>query len=197
MTIRHSRSRFGSSKGQTLIEFAVVLPFLMLVFLGVVEFGYLLLDQHVVTKLSREGSNLTSRNTSLQDAAAAMRGMGTRPVNFDASSRMILSVIKMVATTGTANFNKQVLYARYEYGALAATSKLNTAGSPSFGPAPEYTATNSDNNTSLQVTNLPAGLMVPGGMLYVTEIYTTHPRLTPLDRFGVTVPTTLYSIAYF
>jgi hypothetical protein len=136
MTTRHSRSRFGSSKGQTLVEFAVVLPFIMLVFLGVVEFGYLLLDQHVVTKLSREGSNLTSRNTSLQDAAAAMRGMGTRPVNFDASSRMILSVIKMVATTGTANYNKQVLYARYEYGALAATSKLQTAGTPSFGPAP-------------------------------------------------------------
>jgi Flp pilus assembly protein TadG len=190
-------SRFGSSRGQTLIEFAIVLPFLMVVFLGVVEMSYLLLDQHVVTKLSREGSNLTSRNTTLQDAATAMRGMSTRPVNFDTSSRLILSVIKMVGTTGTSNYNKEVLYARYSYGSLAGVSKLTTRGSPSFGPAPDYQAANSDNDTSLQMTNLPAGLMVPGGMLYVTEIYSTHPLITPLDRFGITLPTQLYSIAYF
>jgi Flp pilus assembly protein TadG len=195
--MKTKRSRLGSSSGQTLIEFALVLPFLMLVFLGVVEMGYLLLDQHVVTKLSREGSNLISRNTSLQDATTAMRGMSTRPVNFDASSRLILSVIKMVATTGTSNYNKEVLYARYEYGSLSAVSKLTTRGAPSFGPAPDYQAANSDNDTSLQMTNLPAGLMVPGGMLYVTEIYSTHPLITPMDRFGVTLPTRLYSIAYF
>ncbi len=68
---------------------------------------------------------------------------------------MIFSVIKMVATTGSANYNKEVLYARYGYGSLAASSKLNTAGAPSFGTAPDYQATNSDNNTSLQMTNLP------------------------------------------
>ena len=34
-------------------------------------------------------------------------------------------------------------------------------------------------------------------MIYVTEIYTKHVLLTPLDRFGITVPQTLYSIAYF
>ena len=41
--------------------------------LGVVETSYGLLDQHVVTKLTREGSNLISRDTSLQDAAAVWR----------------------------------------------------------------------------------------------------------------------------
>jgi hypothetical protein len=34
-------------------------------------------------------------------------------------------------------------------------------------------------------------------MLYVTEIYTSHPLITPLDRLGITLPSTLYSIAYF
>ena len=38
---------------------------------------------------------------------------------------------------------------------------------------------------------------VPGGMTYITEVYTTHILITPLDRFGITVPGTLYSIAYF
>ena len=46
--------------------------------------SYALLDQHVVTKLTREGSNLISRNTSLLDTATAIRNMSTRPVNFNA-----------------------------------------------------------------------------------------------------------------
>jgi hypothetical protein len=38
---------------------------------------------------------------------------------------------------------------------------------------------------------------VTGGMLYVTEIYSTHTLITPFNRFGISVPGTLYSIAYF
>jgi hypothetical protein len=192
------RRRFVSSQGQTLVEFAMVLPFLIIVMLGVIEFGYLLLDEHVVTKLSREGSNLISRNTSLVDAVTAMKGMSTRPVNLDSSgSRLIFSVVKNVATTSASNYSKEVLYQRYEYGGLSAQSTLRTRGTPSFGAAPEYIAPNSDNDTNLQITNLPPGLTVTGDMLYVTEIFSLHPLITPLDRFGITIPQTLYSIAYF
>ena len=191
------RRRFASSQGQTLVEFAMVLPILLVIMLGVIEFGYLLLDEHVVTKLTREGSNLISRNTSLLDAVTAMKGMSTRPVNLDSGSRLIFSVVKNVATTGANNFNKDVLYQRYEYGTLSAQSALTTRGSGSFGGAPDYQAVNSDNDTNLQITNLPAGLTVAGDMLYVTELYTLHPLITPLNRFGITIPQTLYSIAYF
>lgn len=190
------KSLFNSS-GQSIVEFALILPLVMVVLLGVIELSYALLDEHVVTKLTREGSNLISRDASLQDAATAMRSMSTRPVNFDTSSKVIFSVIRRVATTGASNFNKDVLYQRYEYGALSATSQLTTRGAGSFGPAPDYQAANSDNDTSLQLTNLPSNLLITGGMLYVTEIYTTHTLITPFDRFGISVPSTLYSIAYF
>lgn len=187
----------SSSSGQSIVEFALILPLVMVVLLGVIELSYALLDEHVVTKLTREGSNLISRDTSLQDAATAMRSMSTRPVNFDTSSKVIFSVVRRVATTGASNFNRDVLYQRYEYGALSATSQLTTRGTGSFGPAPDYQAANSDNDTSLQLTNLPSNLLITGGMLYVTEIYTTHTLITPFDRFGISVPSTLYSIAYF
>jgi hypothetical protein len=191
--------RFLNPAGQTLIEFVMVLPFVLLIILGVVEVGYLLLDQHVVTKLSREGSNLISRNTSLQDAAAAMTNMSSRPVDFTGSSKLIFSVIRNVATTGSSNYNTAVLYERLEIGNLAMSSALTTRGPASFGSAPDYQAANSDNNTNLQLTNLPPNLITTGGMLYVTEIYSSHTRITPLDRLGLglTVPQTLYSIAYF
>jgi hypothetical protein len=57
---------------------------------------------------------------------------------------------------------------------------------------------NSDTDTNLRITNLPANVDLSlGGLLYVAEVFTQHAPLTPLDKFGVTVPPTLRSIAYF
>jgi uncharacterized protein (UPF0333 family) len=195
MTFISQRAR--DARGQSLLEFALVLPLILVVILGVIEVSYALLDQHVVTKLSREGSNMISRDASLLDAANAMKNMSSGPVNFATSSTLILSVIKMVNTAGAGNFNQAVLYQRYQVGAIAASSTLLTAGAGAFGGAPDYLAANSDNDGNLRLLNLPANLMVPGGLLYVTEIYSTHPLITPFDKLGIQVPQTLYSIAYF
>jgi hypothetical protein len=197
---RFTRRRHQSGEsGQSLMEFAICLPLVCILVLGVVEVGYALLDQQVVNKLSREGSNLISRDTSLQDAAVAMASMSSRPVNFsDGSSKLIFSVLRKGGTSGTANYNQVTLYQRYVYGSGPGSSKLNTAGSGSYAGPPDYTASNADNDTRLQITNLPDSLITdPNGMLYVTEIYSRHPIITPFDRFGVTVPQILYSIAYF
>jgi Flp pilus assembly protein TadG len=190
-------NKIRRARGQSMVEFAMVLPMILLLVLGVIEAGYALLDQHVVAKLTREGSNLISRDTSLQDALSAMKTMTTSPVNFDASSRVIFSVILKGQTVGTPNYNKDFLYQRFSYGAVAGTSKVATKGTGAFGPAPEYQAVNADNDTNLQVTNLPVVIAAPGGMIYITEIYSTHKVITPFDKLGVTMPKTLYSIAYF
>jgi Flp pilus assembly protein TadG len=188
--------RRQKDRGQSLVEFALVLPLLLVTVLGVVEISFVLLDQHIVTKLSREGANLISRSTTLGDAAMAVRNMASRPVDLPTNSRMILSVIRNVPTIGAANYNKSILAQRHIYGNLSKSSKILTAGTPSFGPGPEYQASNQDNNTALQVTNAPITLPL-GGSLYIMELYSTHPTITPLAGFGIQVPETLYSIAYF
>jgi hypothetical protein len=191
------RRLLRSEGGQSLLEFALVIPLILMLALGVIEASYAILDQHIVTKLTREGSNLISRDTTLTDAVTAMKNMSSRPVNFDdGSSKVIFSVIKRVGTVGASNYNHDIMYQRNEYGSLARSSALQFGGG-SFGSAPDFEANNSDNDTRLQVTNLPANLTTLGGMLYVTEIYTRHTLLTPLDRLGVSMPDTLYSIAYF
>jgi len=189
----------SDARGQSIVEFALVFPFLVVLVLGLTELGYALLDSHIVTKLTRESSNLISRDSSLQDAATAITSMSSGPVNFtNGSSKIIFSVIRKVDTVGAANYGKPVLYQRYTYGSFGGNSGLTTSGAGSFGSAPDYLAANSDGDTRLQVTNLPNAAAMPlGGMTYVTEIYTRHTLITPLDRFGITVPTTLYSIAYF
>jgi Flp pilus assembly protein TadG len=191
--------RLRASEGQAVVETALIMPLVVVLVLGVVEFSYALLDAHVVTKATREGSNLISRNVSLQDAVTAMKNMSDRPLNFtDGSSKVIFSVLKRGATSGTTNFNQNILYQRLVSGTYAGTSKLTTRGAGSFGGAPDYQAANADTDANLQVTNVPAGLLVTtGGMIYVTEIYTAHTLLTPLANLGLSLPQTLYSIAYF
>jgi TadE-like protein len=191
------KRRLADTSGQSLVEFAIVLPIAMLLTLGVVEVGYALYDQHVITRLTREGSNLISRDATLEQAEAAMKSIASGPVNFDSDSRLIFSVIKRGATTGTTNFDRLILYQRREFGSIPGTSALRTVGAGSFSGPPNYEAVNSDGNANLQLTNVGNLVLVPGGMIYVTEIFTRHDPITPFDRFGVTMPRTLYSIAYF
>jgi hypothetical protein len=99
---------------------------------------------------------------------------------------------------GTANYDKIFLYQRHSYGAMATSSKLTLRGSGTFGGAPDYIAVNANDNVGLQVMNVPNNLIVPlGGVLYITEVATTHELLTPLANFGIALPSTVYSIAYF
>jgi hypothetical protein len=187
-----------SARGQSLIEFTLVAPIILMLVLGVAEVGYALLDQHIVTKLTREGSNLISRDTSLEDAATAMRNLTQGSVDFAAGSKLIFSVVRKGATTGTPNYNQLVLYQRLEIGNGPGSSRIATRGGGTFRGAPDYEAVNSDSNTGLQVTNLPSNLVASrGGMIYITEIYTPRRSIAPFDRFGVSLPETLYSIAYF
>ena len=69
-----------------------------------------------------------------------------------------------------------------QFGSFAATSRLTT-GTAAYGGPPDYLATNPDTNTGLQVTNFSDSIInVNGGFLYVTEIFTRHNLITPLDR---------------
>lgn len=195
------KQRVSNHRGQSLIEFALIMPFILLVALGVIEVGYALLDQHVVTKLSREGSNLISRDVTIFDAATALRTMSTRPVDLTAAnqSRVIFTVLRRGTTVGTANYNQVIAYQRYAFGGLTGVqSVLQTSGSGAYNGAPDFEAVNADTDTRIQVPTLPANLTIAlNGSLYVTEIFTNHALITPLSGFGVTVPSTLYSIAYF
>jgi len=46
--------RLKSHKGQTIVEFAMILPLLLIMILGVIDFGILLYNKAVITNASRE-----------------------------------------------------------------------------------------------------------------------------------------------
>jgi hypothetical protein len=185
-----------TQQGQALAEFGLVLPVLLLLVLGVVEFGYAIYRSMLIDVLAREGSNLISRETTIQDAETALRAAASTPVRFDANGRVIFSVIKL--GTGGSNRNRAIISQRYTFGSLAASSVLGSPPSSSYNAAPDYLAKDADNDASIRIGTLPNGLTLSAGQaVYVTEIFVRHSAVSPITRLGITMPSTLYASAYF
>lgn len=53
-----SPARLRSQRGNALIEFALVLPLLLLIFAGIVDFGFLFQRYEVITNAAREGARI-------------------------------------------------------------------------------------------------------------------------------------------
>jgi hypothetical protein len=185
------------SKGSTIVEFVIVLPILLLLILGVIEIGYALYENHLIVKLAREGANLISRQSTLQEAETAIVGAAMPPVAFNADGKLILSVIKL--GTGGANLNTPIVYQRRVVGSLDANSVLGNPLTTSFSGAPDYTAVDPDNDAGIRIPGtLPNGLtLTPGQSVFVTEVFTRHTVVTPLASFGLQLPANLYASAYF
>ena len=54
----------SSESGNAVVEFALVLPFLLLILFGIVNFGVLMYNQSVITNAAREGARWASIHTS-------------------------------------------------------------------------------------------------------------------------------------
>jgi Flp pilus assembly protein TadG len=54
------RSRLASQRGAQLIEFALVLPVMLLVLAGILDMGFLFKDYQVVTNAAREGARMAT-----------------------------------------------------------------------------------------------------------------------------------------
>src|SRR5688572_10880840 len=189
------KSLARNTGGQSVVEFAMVLPLLLLLVLGVIEVGYALYENHLIIKLAREGSNLISRQSTLAEAESAIVGATSAPIAFNSNGRLILSVIKL--GTGGANQGIPIISQRRAVGSLSANSVLGEPSSSAYNGSPNYSAQNADNDTTIRVSGaLPNGLTLTAGQsVYITEIYTRHNLLTPFEKFGIDLPSNLYASA--
>ncbi|MDP3876992.1 MAG: pilus assembly protein [Methylobacter sp.] len=60
-----------TQKGTSTVEFAMILPFLLIIFFGIMEFGILLYDKAVITNASREAarSGIAFKSPKLSNSA--------------------------------------------------------------------------------------------------------------------------------
>lgn len=56
------KRKVGKHKGQALVELALILPLILLLILGAMDFGRMFYHKIVITNAAREGANYLSRN---------------------------------------------------------------------------------------------------------------------------------------
>jgi Flp pilus assembly protein TadG len=192
----------GNAGGQSFVEFAMVLPLMLLMGLGVIEVAYALYADHLIAKLAREGSNLISRQTYIQDAETALLAGSSAPLNLNSSSGKLIFSAVTIGSSG-ANNGKIIIIKRRTVGTLTGKSAVDGTTSPptsSYNGAPDYTAKDSNNDSAIQgTTTLPNGMVLSSGqVLYVTEVFTNRGDITPFSRFYKwALPTSLYAAAFF
>ena len=59
--------RTSKSRGQSLVEFALILPILLLLVLGAMDIGRIITTKIAVTNAAREGANFLSRNVFMDE----------------------------------------------------------------------------------------------------------------------------------
>jgi Flp pilus assembly protein TadG len=172
------RAKFRAcDSGQATVELAFGATVLFLLIFASIDFGRALNDLQVMADLTRQGSNLASRGTSLPEAAAAV---------ISGESGLDLANHGLVIVTSVTN-EKSVftITGQASDGKLAQSSKIGT------GVGTNVTKT------------LPASAessLQNGQTVYVTEVFYTFNALTPLGTItndAVELPSTLYNSAYF
>jgi Flp pilus assembly protein TadG len=107
--------------GQALVEFALVLPILLLILLGILEFGIIFYNKAMVTNASREGAR----------AGITFRTTGEPAVYNPLSEAEILAVVREYLKTRIINFGT--------------STDVTIDPSPTTGTSPKYGGTGSVN----------------------------------------------------
>jgi Flp pilus assembly protein TadG len=76
--IRSLRRFVRAQSGAEVIEFALTLPLLLLVVLGIIEFGFLFQQYEVVTNAAREGARIATLPTYSANASATQANVEAR-----------------------------------------------------------------------------------------------------------------------
>lgn len=170
-------------RGQVLLELLPVTVLMLTLTFAVIDFSRAIWQLQVVTGLTREGSNLASRNTSLQTSANAVLSDGA-VLNLSGKGRVIITSVQ---NQGSASKPSFVMLGQYVTpSGITAVSRVGVYSSSSKGT---------------QTATLPTAATLvppPGGTVYVTEVYSSFSPITPLGALvKLTLPSTLYDAAYF
>jgi len=115
--LRLPSPRLASPRGNALVEFALVLPLLLLVFAGIVDFGFVFQRYEVLTNAVREGARIAVLPSNYSDATVAQRvtdyvtaGLGSATgLSVAAPVRTTTGGLSTVQVSATLNYNYIVL----------------------------------------------------------------------------------------
>ena len=174
-TNRPTLPRMRMQSGQAFFELAMLVPLLLLFMFAIIEYSRALnMEQHLVD-LSRQGSNMASRGTTLSTAASTV-ATNSAPLNVSGAGAVIVTSVARVSNVDT-------ITGQATSGSLNVTSRIGTGvGSRATVPASvdDIFANNS------------------GQTVYITEVFYPLTQITPIARmWNLVLPSTMYQVAYF
>lgn len=167
--------RLEDGRGEALVELAICVTLLLTLVFGVIDFSQMIFDKQVMSGLTRQGSDLASRGTSLTDTVSAL-GVQGASLNLGTQGRIIIT-----AVANNANGNPRIIDQAESATGIRVTSAVGSGvGNPASMPASANTVLNA------------------GQTLYVTEVFYSYHPMTPIGNFlNISLASTLYDAAYF
>jgi len=115
-------------RGQAMIEFAMVLPLLVVVLLGIFDFARAIRAHNTISNVSREGANLVSRSSLAQQDIMNAIANTAQQLNMQQNGMMYITVVNGV--TGS----DPTIQSQYSWSGSTLSnkpaSKLGTQASP-------------------------------------------------------------------
>jgi Flp pilus assembly protein TadG len=179
--IRHLIRKFSKfvsrtdDSGVALIELAIMMPLLLVIVFGVIDFSQVIFSDSMMSGLSRQGSDLASRGTTLPLTVFALETQGAS-MNIASQGKIIVT-----AVADNAGGQPQIVDQAESATGIAANSQVGTGiGNPAVMPAGASTT------------------LSAGQTIYVTEVFYAYTPMTPVGTFlKKSLAYTLYQSAYF
>lgn len=144
---KRSTGRSGSERGAAIVEFALVLPILMALVIGIVTMGAALNDKQSLTHAAREGTRYGSRLPTDQTFESGTWATNVRDVTLARSGGDLDTeagaevCVSLVSGSPATTFS----------GPFPATSYSTASGSVACDPSETYEVTDEDDGLRVQV----------------------------------------------
>jgi len=178
-----------ASQGISMVEFALILPILLTLLLGVIDLSRAIHFNNIISTMSREGANLASRTSQSSESIISVLNFTSAPLDMHAHGIMYISRIK-----GVSGGNNTVI-AVVEEQQRPKSSDGNMTLSSRLWACPSWTSSGVCNipaSTLSRTVTLPFPLTLGGEVYFVEVVY----EYLPFTGYLIQTDLDLYSSTF-
>lgn len=181
------------SRGIAAVEFALLLPILLLLFIALIDVARALQANMIIINLGREGANLASRGKlQLSENAQAIIGqVAASAPPLDMNKLGMIYITRIMGSTANGvtrsivleqyRWDDSVNNRGYRVSGYAPVSKIWTCGSWASTPAGSCVV---PSGNSAPAVSMMSGQLLDGEVIYVVEVFYKFNMLFQSFRFG-------------
>jgi hypothetical protein len=164
-------------RGVALIEFALVLPILIILVMATVDFGRLIQARLIISNVSREGGSIASRQTAVDTSLITVLKESGKPLNLiGADGKIIITRVRAGQSAGAPD---PTIATQDSRGTLGRNSTIGTVGARPTLAASIY------NHLVFVSSTTPPRAIADIPEVTVVEVFYKYRPITPFARgFG-------------